>query len=187
MLTQRALRSDAVAFGEGAQRARAERRVFSGAHARSVTGPERVRSRAEGPGPNVKGGAGCCPDAVSEGHDPHGRKELPGRIRGRRALAHLPRTREPARTRPRMSRRRRRKPRSRRGGPCASNQAPPLRSPTSPPHLGDDRSMTTSHAESADAAESSSQRRASSVPLSPRTRYPNGTRATSEAVVENAR
>ena len=114
VLAERPLRADPVPLGEGPQLPGAERRAVAAVHARSVAGSETVRSRAEGPGSNVKGGAGWCPDGVSVGHDPHGREEFLGRIRGRRALAHLPRTREPARTRPRMSRRCRRKPRSRR-------------------------------------------------------------------------
>ena len=144
MLSERSLRPDAVPLGERTQRASAERAGRSSRFtARSVARSETVRSRADGPGPNVKGGAGWCADDVSVGHDPHGREELLGRIRVRRALAHLPRTREPARTRPRMSRRFRRRPKSRRRGSCASDRASPLRPPPSPPHpsrrrFGDD-------------------------------------------------
>jgi hypothetical protein len=154
-----------VACGEGAKRARAERRVVARAHRRSLARPETVRSRAEGPGSNVKGGAGWCADAVSVGHDPHGREEFPDRIRGRRALAHLPRTREPARTRPGMSRRHRRTPKCRRRGPCASDRPSPLRPPSSPPHPGNGRPRTTSHAGPVGPVESSSERHASAGPV----------------------
>jgi hypothetical protein len=61
-----------------------------------------------------------------------------------------------------MSRRRRRRPRSRRSDPCASDRATPLRPPSSPPHLEDDPSMTTSHAEPSDPVARWSERRSSS-------------------------
>ena len=77
VLTERPLRSDAVAFGESAKRARAERRLVAGTHWGSLAGPETVRSRAEGPGSNVKGGSGWCADAVSVGQIPMAERSSP--------------------------------------------------------------------------------------------------------------
>ena len=96
----------------GARRALAARRRRAArsrrrAHQAAAVARGRERGSVPGrrPGTEREGGRWMVSDAVSDGHDPHGREELPDRIRVRRALAHLPRTREPARTRPGMSRR----------------------------------------------------------------------------------